>query len=312
MQRKNNIILVLNLLWLITSLRVSAQIKDDSVNSVSAIIQMDSIVVSASRMGFDVADFIDYVIRDTSFYRAFQNLRFMNYEFENDIKTTFFQSRNLQTYHSTCRQFYQDGCRYMICPSESFSEDYYKKSKPRYFTSELLEKLFFTQDTICGQKRRSAKFSSKETKSWLKDPITQIKLILFQPGTRSTLPVVGKKMDIFDEKMTSFYDYHLSSDSTLGLPTYKFEIIAKSDFAPRKTVVKYLTTHFSKADFQILYRSYHLAYWGGIIKFDIHMKVELGKSQNHLYPERIDFKGFWDVPTKKKEQSKFTIKILPF
>ena len=45
----------------------------------SRFIYLDSVVITASRSGFDTNEFIDMVRADSSFYEAFERLRFHHY-----------------------------------------------------------------------------------------------------------------------------------------------------------------------------------------------------------------------------------------
>jgi len=57
----------------------------DSINDISALIYLDSFVVTASRQGFDTKDFIELVRTDDSFFNAFNNLRFASYTSSNEF-----------------------------------------------------------------------------------------------------------------------------------------------------------------------------------------------------------------------------------
>ncbi|MEM6700978.1 MAG: hypothetical protein AAF599_21430, partial [Bacteroidota bacterium] len=71
------------LVWCFLSLvtKSSAQEYDPIVN----VIHLDSFVVTATRSGFEVADFVEMVQEDESFYQAFRNLRFLSYQSDNEF-----------------------------------------------------------------------------------------------------------------------------------------------------------------------------------------------------------------------------------
>ena len=58
----------------------------DSLDDISALIYLDSFVVTASKQGFNTGDFIDMVRSDDSFLKAFHNLRFASYQSSNSFQ----------------------------------------------------------------------------------------------------------------------------------------------------------------------------------------------------------------------------------
>ncbi len=315
MSREFRIILIIYWAFTVDIFNAQAQIKYDTSKTISGIVYLDSIVVVASRQGFDVEDFISLVMTDTTFYQAFKNLRFLNYDFNNRLKATYFQSREIGIYRSDCHQTYADHCRSMSCQDVEFTNGYYKRGFPVYFTSNLYERLFLTKGVVCNQPKKSAQIDSGKRKKSrpLANPVEEIKVILFKPGQRSRLPIIGRKMDIFSPKMSKYYDFSITSSDYNGLPCYVFSAMVRPKYKltkVNKTVVKNLQTYFHKEDFQILYRDYKLKYSSSLIDFDIEMKIDLSQINNLYYPTRIRFNGYWDVPTKKAEQSTFELTIM--
>ena len=309
---KTLFIIAILLIYILHFQSIQAQETLDSSNHIAQIIYLDSMVVVAKKQGFKVSDFIHLVRTDTTFYTAFKNLRILNYQFTNDIRMTYFQSNNLVTFKNVCQQKFEKSCRWMECDQPTIQGQYYKNKKPMYLTGKLYEKLFFTNEKTCNQPKTSVTSDFNSGKSWRVDPTNQIKIIMFSPGRKSTLPIIGKKMDIFSEDMNKYYDYAILSSEFQEEPCYIFSIKLKPKYhlkRKNKTVVKHLETYFNKADFQIVYRSYHLKHKSAIVNFDINMQVELADNSNIYYPKNIQFEGFWDVPTKKPEQSKFQLKI---
>src|SRR5690348_8575759 len=74
-------------------------------------INLDEVTVEAKRIGFDVNSFIKRVEDDTTFYRAFKNLRLLGYTADNDIRIydkhneieASLKSQTLQTMQGRCR-----------------------------------------------------------------------------------------------------------------------------------------------------------------------------------------------------------------
>jgi len=111
------------------SLLSSAQIKDSSYGGLGGVIYLDSFIVTASKNGFNVDDFIELVKNDKSFFKAFKNLRTCNYHSENEIQ--FFDKKGNQkaNYYSQSNQLAIHKCRSM---------DSLKKNGPEFFTNESI------------------------------------------------------------------------------------------------------------------------------------------------------------------------------
>ncbi len=283
----------------------------------SRFIYLDSVVITASRSGFNTQEFIDMVRADSSFYEAFRNLRFINYDAENDI--TFYDKNDniITAYHSTTRQYTQSEgkltCRTMDILDENISGKYYKRNrKPRYYTTKMYERLFFTKEKTC--ETRTSTPSEDEADGRMAKYVAQLKKLIFQPGEKVDVPIIGAKTAIFEEKMTQYYDYSINSKMYQGdMPCYVFRVDVKPEFVDRKegkTVVKSLETFFEKKTFQVIGRNYRVAYYGALFDFDVTMNVKLTKLNNQYLPEYIRYDGFWKIPTQKREQAKFTIEIM--
>ena len=77
-------------------------------------------------------------------------------------------------------------------------------------------------------------------------------------------------------------------------------------------MIKYLETYFDKTNFQVIARNYHLKYSGSLFDFDVKMDIKLKKLGNKYLPELIKYDGNWDVPAKRRETSKFSIRFFDY
>ncbi len=313
---KNGII-ILTLLWM--TLSVNAQ-TDSLEFDFARFIYLDSITITASRSGFDSEEFIEMVQADSSFYRAFRNLRFVNYTAENDIQFYDKKDQPAASYRSkTTQQVQQEAqltCRTMRIESEQIEGKYYKKSrKPRYYTTKMYERLFFTKEKTC-EASIDAPASEDEPDGKIAKYVAQLKKLIFQPGEKVDIPIIGNKTAIFDEKMAEYYDYSIESKIYKnGIDCYVFGLTVKPEYQSKKTdktVVKFLETYFEKKTFQVIARNYRVAYYGALFDFDVTMNVELKKLEDNYFPEFISYDGFWKVPTQKLEKAKFTIQLESF
>jgi len=96
------------------------------------------------RNNLDVAAFIDYVKKDTTFYKAFRNLRVSGFSSINDITLNDKKGNIKASLHSTTTQTVSNGCRTMAVKEERTTGDFYdKKGRYNYTTAEMYAGLFF-------------------------------------------------------------------------------------------------------------------------------------------------------------------------
>ncbi len=285
--------------------------QDEINRHIASVVYLDSVVVTATRGEFSVSDFIEFVRNDSTFYSAFKKLRQTPYLFSTQM--VFFDRRkNERARYSASRRQKIDGkCRYQIMINESQSGNLYKKKNRsmNYYTFSLYDRLFITHDTVCGIFDSDDKSTSQ--KKGMEGHVEELKKLIFAPGSKSNVPFIGSKTEIFSKKMVGRYDFFIRSEKYRETKdAYVFEARLKPRYASlqnNKTVIKELTTYFSKENFQVLGRSYRLAHFKALYQFDISMEVELTEHTDFYIPQKIVYDGFWNVPTKKKETSNFTI-----
>lgn len=278
------------------------------------IIYLDSLVVTASRSGFDVDDFIQIVQEDESFYRAFRNLRFLSYSAKNEIKMFDKKKRPIASYYSITQQQVDGPCRSMATFEEMVSGKFYKKKrKYRYYTAKMYDRLFFTHQPTCESTEEQPKEQSSKGMS---KHVAELKKLIFQPGSKADIPLIGKKTAIFDPQMAAYYDFSISSKTYKGnQDCYVFTAVVKPEYQERKkdkTVIKFLETYFDKENFQVIARNYQLAYQSSLFDFDVTMGIELKKLQDQYAPVFISYDGQWDVPGKKPEICQFEVNFSHF
>ncbi len=294
-----------------------AQVPDTSHSNFydfGGVILMDSIVVSASKTGFNVADFIDIVRKDESFYQAFRNIRTLSYSAHNKIQMYTKKQRLKAYYENSIKQHSNGTCRSMRILSDTVSGNFYKrKGRLRYYTSKLFDQLFFTKDTIC---EHHTSIKQQVPKKGMRKHIHELKKLIFTPGEQADVPMIGKKTAIFSEKMAKYYDYTIRSEWYKDkVDCYVFSAVVKPEFQTRKadkTVIKSLHTYFDKENFQVIARSYQLKYYGALFDFDVKMKIELEKLDDLYVPVYLEYDGFWDIPTKKPEISRFHARFFDY
>lgn len=270
------------------------------------VVYLDSLTVRAGRGGFEVADFIQQVETDESFYKAFKNIRTLSYSAENEIQIKDKKGKLKAEYFSVSRQESDGDCREMTLESEKIEGDFFKKNREyRYYTAKLFDRVFYTQGRVCES---DAVENSKPNA--LERQYVELKKLIFSPGQEADVPFIGKKTAIFSKEMRPYYDFFIQSEKyTDGTPCYVFKAVAKPDFKEDKTVIKYLETWFSKEDFQITARNYKLEYYGAVFDFSVEMDVRIKNIGKAFVPSKVQYKGFFDVPLKKPEYGEFIVEL---
>ena len=307
----------LMLVFLAFKLNVGLGQQDSSVygfGDFGGIIHLDSIVVVASKNDFNIADFIELVQSDKSFYKAFSNIRSLSYSADNQI-TMFGKKQNvLSKYSSKITQYFDGECRTMITNKVSVEGKFYKKKrKYRFYTAKMYDHIFYTHGVVC------TKDQPPDYESQLKGidkHVLELKKLIFSPGRKADVPLIGKKTAIFTEQMAKYYNFSINSKTYKnGIECYVFSVNLKPEFIinkKNKTVIKSLETYFEKSNFQVIARNYTLAYAAALFDFDVKMEIELKKIGELYVPEFIKYDGFWDIPTKKPEISIFTTHFYDF
>ena len=269
-------------------------------------VMLDSMTVVAVSKGFNVTDFIEMVKSDTSFLRGFRNLRNNSHQVNGTMTVYGKKNKVVATRTRKAMQTVTDRRRYVTSQDEKVTGDFYKrKGDPETYTAEIFDEVFFYKDTIPVDREIISQQTDPQNEN--SSHINQLKKLVFNPGAEiDGVPVIGKRMAIFEDHMVPFYDYRISTalwQDTVSC--YVFSCISKPDAGDR-TVVKSLNTWFDRRTFAIVYRDYQLVYSGLLFDFDVNMKIVMDDSPM-LHPKNISYKGFWDVPLKKKEKVDFDL-----
>ena len=278
------------------------------------IIILDSIVVSASKNSLDIQDFVDMVRRDESFYKAFNNIRTLSYSADNQITMFNKKGKIKAEYQSFTKQNYDGECRTMDILKEEVDGNFYKKKrKYRYYTAKMFDRIFFTNGKVCNT---GEPFENENAKAGMEKHVNELKKLIFSPGEKADVPLIGNKTKVFSEDMAGYYNYSISSKKYKdSIDCYVFGVEVKPDFQKRKqgkTVIKELETYFEKSNFQVIVRNYTLTYFGSLFDFDVKMKIELKKVDDYYVPDFIRYDGWWDIPTRKPEISTFSARFYEF
>jgi len=270
-------------------------------------VEMDEVVVSAIRDGWDADAFIRRIKTDTTFYKAFRSLRLTNHTATNDIRIQDKRNNTVASLYSITEQEYDGRCRSMNVIEEKTTGKFYKRNGSyRYFTAALYAHLFFTEGKVCGETDIIAGSSEAPGKSKLERSKAQLKQLIFSPGSKiSGVPFMGDKASLFEPETARMYDFKLTSVTYAGEHCYLFRAIPKPQHE-KDVVFKELSTWFRASDYSIMARDYTLSYNTIVYDFDVRMKVRLEPVGDRLLPVRIEYDGNWDVATQPRERARFT------
>lgn len=297
-------------------LPATAQENEDSLDN-ARLAKMVSLTEVIIRSDLNIARFINQVKKDTSFYKAFRNLRVLGFTSWNDIRIRDKKGHIKAALMSKTRQLRSGGCRRMETISENSSGDFYDaKGRFNYYTAELYAGLFFTEGTVCGETNivRGTDLNPR-SKSGLAKHKEQLKMLFFNPGKRIPgIPFIGDKIDIFDPDRAELYDFQIDFGDYEGESCYIFSIKARENLGGKKDkiVIDNMVTWFSTRTMEVLARNYDMSYNAGVYDFDVHMEVAMTRSGNLVVPKLLRYIGNWDVAFKKRERGVFTATLFDF
>ncbi len=288
-----------------------AQQKDTTITIGTKAITLSEVVVNSN---LNVASFIEKIKADTSFYKAFKNLRVLNFSAINDIRMNNKKGEAKASYFSKTNQTYKNTCRKMITTEEAITGDFFDEHKNyNYYTAELYASLFFTKDSSCGETNIiGAKAFSTEGLKGMEKHKQQLKMLFFNPGQKiNGLPFMSNKTAIYEDDMAEYYDMKIDIELYNNTSCFVFRQKVKEG-SKSKVVVDEMTTWFDDKTFEIKGRNYSLSYSAGVYDFDVQMQVEINKFGNYLVPTLIRYTGNWKAIFKKRERGIFTATLYDF
>ena len=285
------------------------------VEAVRRMVNLSEVVV---RSDLNVPKFLQLIKNDTTFYKAFKNLRVLGFTSLNDIRMKDKKNAIIATLESKTRQNRINGCRTMDVLEERSSGNIYdKKNQWNYYTAELYAGLFFTQGKVCGETNIVAGIERNvQNRKGLDKHKEQLKMMFFNPGKRIPgIPFIGDKLDIFDADVAQYYDFTIDMGDYNDQQCYIFSIKTRNDLSSsekNKIVFDNITTWFNTKTMEIVARNYDLSYDAAVYDFEVHMEVQMTRFGNFLVPQTIRYTGNWDVAFKKRERGVFTATLFDF
>ena len=298
--------------FLVASFSIKAQ--DTTLNIDNGSFTLTDAIV---RNNFDYKAILQRIKEDTSFYKAFKTLRTIGYSSYNYIQMRDKNDKVIATLNSKTRQNKVGGCRTMDVLEENVSGNMKDANgEYNYTTPALYASLFFTKGSICGETNIVKGKVRTVSGSGLSKAKDQLKMLFFNPGKKIPgIPLIGNKLDLYDESAHELYDYKLDYVDYHGQLVYMFEVKPKEDlgfFSKNNVVVDQMTTWFNPKTLEVLGRNYALSYNAGAYDFNVQMEVEMTYFNGQLVPKILRYKGNWDVVFKKREKGIFTATLFDF
>jgi len=251
-------------------------------------------------------DFIDAVVQDTSFYKAFKDMKRFRFTAENSIYTYNKKNKVEGKIYRKIERTYTNGRHKVDFIAKTDSGTVFKKNgKYQLYTVEMFDYIFTnaynsdftTADEAPGEKGKNAGYKAK------------LKALIFTPGRKITgIPFLSSKTEIFGPEMRQFYNYEFARGKYVdSIPVYRFKVIRKPSTADGDVMIRELTTIFDARTFQILGRYVDMKYSNMLFDFNVQMNIELNNFNGKLLPTKISYQGNWDVPFHKEERASFLI-----
>jgi hypothetical protein len=300
------------LLLLSASASLKAQVNDSTVSVGKKAITLSVVVINNK---LNVPAFIERVKADTSFYKAFRNLRILNFSAINDIRMNNSDGEVKAYLHSKTKQIRTPGgCRKMeTLEEQSFGNIYNEDHSFNYYTAEMYASLFFTKDSVCGETNivKGIEFNTSD-RSGMEKHKQQLKMLFFNPGKKiNGIPFMSSKTEIFEDDMADKYDMNIDMDIHNNVNCYIFKQKVKSGKGS-DVVIDEMTTWFDASTFEVVARNYSLSYDAGVYDFKVNMEVEMTRFDDLVVPSVIRYNGNWKAIFKKRERGVFTATLFDF
>ena len=252
-------------------------------------------------------DFIDAVMTDTSFYKAFQNMKGYSFTAENRIFSYDKKNKVNGRIYRKILHNNQAGAHKVEYITKLDSGNVLKKSgKYQLYTVEMFDYIFMNAYNADFVKTASTSAANKGKNEGYK---AKLKTLVFTPGRKvSGLPFISSKTEIFGPEMRQYYNYEFARGKYLdSIPVYRFKVIRKPSTSEDDVMIQEMTTIFDMNNFQILGRYIDMKYSNMLFDFNVQMNIELNKFDGELLPIKITYQGNWDIPFHKEERASFLI-----
>lgn len=284
----------------------------NEVDTIMNLIQLGDLVVRAQGSGFNVEGFVQQVMDDTTFQHAFQNTRFHPHWVKSALRVRNKDEMETASLFRRGRLVREGPTAHIALDSVSEQGRLRDGSGDmRYLTAEMYDDVFFPKGAWPASNLIRSRQQEIDRSSRFEKYRSELKKFMFNPGQEiASVPMIGDKLALFDQRMMPYYDYRIDQGFRSGRSCWVFSAVAKDsvDGDPADeddTVIKRMFTWFDQNDMQVLAREYRIAHASLILDFDISIIVDNVLVNGDLVPLKVTYDGVWDIPFKKREIVRF-------
>ena len=294
---------------LLAPLVTSAQVVGDGGDTITNIYQLGELVIRGNADGLDLEGFMHQVMEDTSFQHAFLNTRYHAHRLHGDFRVRNKGEKETAT-------LYRKGHLQRIGPNAQLVIDSMVeggrlrdgKGRLRFLTAEMYDDVFFPKGSWRADNTIQAHREQVRPKGRIAEYKSELKQFMFSPGQEiASVPLVGRKLALYDPEMVGAYDHTIGSDARNGRLCWKFTSVAKEEGA-NSTVIKRMVTWFDQGTMQVMAREYRIQHGSILLDFDIGIRVENTIIRDELVPTSVHYDGDWDIPFRKRELVRFDLR----
>lgn len=269
-------------------------------------IHLDSTINIKSHK-LNAQDFIDAMLADTGFYKAFHDLKDYDFIAENRIYTYNKKNKVDGRIYRKLHHTNQHGKHVIQTVAKSDTGNVYKHNgKYQLYTVEMFDYIFQnpnSSDFVKGEDLPGGKNESYKDK---------LKTLIFTPGRRvKGVPFISSKTEVFSDDMKQYYNYEFARGTYLdSIPVYRFKVVMKPNLSSGDkdgVMIKEMTTIFDTRTFKVLGRYIDMKYSNFLFDFNVQMNLELANYGGQFLPSKISYQGNWNVPFHKEERASFLV-----
>jgi len=279
------------------------------VDRIATKVELDEVVITAQKEGFNVEAFIQQVMEDTTFHKAFLNTRYHPHRLRSVLKVRAKDEQETATLYRT-GHLHRNGDKVWL-QLDTVHESGKLRNRDstfRYLTAEMYDEVFFPKGEIIADNTVASRKLELHRGSKLDKYKSELKKFMFDPGSEiASVPFIGHKLALFNDDMAPLYDFRISADERNGHQCWVFSAEAKPEFRDGRTVIKKMDTWFDHVTNNVIARTYRIAHSSVILDFDITIRVENTIIDDALVPTLVDYDGDWDIPMKKRELVRFVL-----